>query len=162
MIQTIPTDQVTVTATTLGTGEQFHVEPMSGSADFGFDGMQAIEGDLGTVLDAIDDAAGQQAEQLARQVLERIGAMADASGQTISAGGTPISHELILAAMEKIDIDFDDDGKPIMPAMVVHPKIGEAIRKLPTPTPEQNAAWEAMIERKRQAFLARRRTRRIS
>ena len=162
MIQSVPTPQVTTTATTLASGQQFEIVPIQGASEFTFDWPAAVAGDLGTVLNAMDDAAAQQAAQLVPQILDRIGAMSEAAGQTVDAGGKPISHELMLEILEKIDIDFDDEDKPIMPSIVGPPKMGEAISKLPPQTEEQKAAWDAMLERKRQAFHARRRTRRIS
>ena len=62
----------------------------------------------------------------------------------------------------RVEIDFDDNGEPLMPSLVTNSAMVKRIQELPPPTPEQDAAWKAMMERKRREWNARRRRRRLS
>jgi hypothetical protein len=80
----------------------------------------------------------------------------------MDAGGQPLSHDLLLKSLEGIEFDFDENGDPIWPTLVMSPSMGEQFRRLPPMTPEQKKALEEMIERKREKFNARKRNRQLS
>jgi hypothetical protein len=92
------------------------------------------------------------------KVMER---MCDAAGTGADAGGKPFSFEVYLAGLEKIELQFNRDGQPILPALVVHPTMAKQIASLPPPTEEQQRAYNDLIERKRREFNARRRYRKL-
>jgi hypothetical protein len=84
-----------------------------------------------------------------------------AAGTATDAGGKPFSFEVYLAGLEKIDLQFDRDGQPILPTLVVHPTMAKHLASLPPPTEEQQRAYSDLIERKRREFNARRRYRKL-
>ncbi|HEX4029124.1 MAG TPA: hypothetical protein VHX20_02110 [Terracidiphilus sp.] len=85
----------------------------------------------------------------------------NAAGTGTDAGGKPFSFELYLAGLEKIELQFDREGEPILPTLVVHPTMAKQMESLPPPTEEQQQAYKDLIERKRGEFNARRRYRKL-
>lgn len=138
------------------------------------DGAQALEmtytesldmltdGDFGPLLAAIDEAATRHGEQITRHMFQSLHAVAEDSGQVFSMEGRPVSHELIIEALEQAPMSFTRDGE-LSPGfrIVVPPQIGQAISRLPPPTPEQKARLDAVMKRKKEEWLARQRTRRL-
>jgi hypothetical protein len=115
------------------------------------------------------DALAEQADAMADErlsivmphffkVFERT---CDAAGTGTDARGKPFSFELYLAGLEKIELQFDRDGQPILPTLVVHPTMAKQMESLPPPTEEQQRAYNDLIERKRREFNARRRYRKL-
>jgi len=58
---------------------------------------------------------------MARQLFARMDEIAEENGMVVDARGRPFSVDLFIEGLEKMDIDFDASGKPIMPGCVVHP-----------------------------------------
>lgn len=85
-----------------------------------------------------------------------------AAGTSVDAKGQPVSYDLILRMLDSIDIDFDQNGNPEMPTLVMHPTMAEQIRRLPQPTEAQLKALGDLIDRKRQEHSARQRRRKLS
>ena len=92
---------------------------------------------------------------------EYLGRVCEATGNVIDGKGQPFSFDLVLDALDKIQIDFDEAGNPEIPTMVLHPELMEKLKKQP-PTDEQIRRREEIINRKRGEYNARRRTRQIS
>lgn len=75
--------------------------------------------------------AKQMAEEAAKQQMGQLFSMMDENckkaGTSTDAGGRPFTAEMLLAAWEEIDIDFDELGRPRLPTIVVNPKSGPTI-----------------------------------
>lgn len=113
-------------------------------------------------MPAMDKAAEQGVSTLMPGVFDYLSKICEATGNVVDAAGRPLTHELILSALEKVEIDFDVNDEPIMPTLVVHPEMAEKLSKLPPPTPAQDAAFRALMERKRGDYRARRPPRQLS
>jgi len=87
--------------------------------------------------------------------------LADAVGNTIDAGGQPFSVDMVLDGMEKMHIDFDANGEPIIPALLVNPQLYEKIKDIEF-TLEQEQRRVSILARKKAAHDAKKRTRRLS
>lgn len=98
---------------------------------------------------------------LAPQVFKGIEEITNATGNVVNAGGKPFSWDHFNDVIEKMSLEFDDDGNPLLPTMVVHPNQFEKIKSI-EPTPEQLSRKSEIIERKRAEFYAQKRTRRLS
>lgn len=85
----------------------------------------------------------------------------NATGNVVRADGQPISWDLISDMLEKMPLDFDEQGNPLMPTMYASPEGAAQAREM-TPTPEQQLRRSEIIERKRAEFYAQKRTRRLS
>ncbi len=95
------------------------------------------------------------------QLFQSIAEMTAAADMAIDAAGKPFSADLYLQALEKIDIGFDDDGHPILPSLHVGPALRDVAERAMEEVRE-NPAFAAILNRKREEFLAKKRTRRLS
>jgi hypothetical protein len=98
--------------------------------------------------------AGQQIESF----FEMMHQTTEKTGNVVDAGGKPFSPELMLEALEKIEIDFNSDGSPRMPTMA----LGEAQRAklLESANDSESMAIfemrrDKIIDRKREEWRAR-------
>jgi hypothetical protein len=152
----LPTYQLTTTA-----GETVEFETITSEMGFTLNHSDLVSGNFGALILSLDDAADQGLKNLMPKFFEYLGRVCDATGNVIDGKGQPFSFDQVLDALDKIQIDFDDAGKPEMPTMVLSPELFEKIRMHP-PTEAQNQRREEIINRKREEFNARRRTRQIS
>ncbi|MCK4818719.1 hypothetical protein KA005_23305, partial [bacterium] len=86
------------------------------------------------------------------------------TGNVVDAGGQPLSHELLLKTLETIQLDFDDNGKPIMPTLVVSPQQYEKIKVKNIEwenDPECQKQFEQMMNRKRKEWHDRESNRKL-
>jgi hypothetical protein len=133
------------------------------SVDFSFktkdaEGM-SVEEFFGSPFKLGAQMAGQQMQT----VFEKM--------KTPSPHGMPLAWKVgelkfdqILEVWEKMEIDFDDDGKPRWPTIVLQPDAQAEIQvKLPKwhEGPEFRKKWAELIERKRKEFDEREARRRL-
>jgi len=121
----------------------------------------AMAGDLAPLVEAIVKAADQASEALSKAILEQIGKVLEAAGQSLDARDRPLSHELIFEMFDRMEWHFDDDGNWIRPTIVAGPDMVAKFGNLPEPTAEQQEAFAKMFERKRGEFLNGRRSRKL-
>jgi hypothetical protein len=107
------------------------------------------------------DISESQRKSLARQFFKRLSEITDATGRSINAKGQPLTADMILDLMEKVEFGFDNDGNPQYPTLVLPPAAIEKLKGLKL-TPEQEQKWKQIIEEKRARFNASKRTRRLS
>lgn len=162
MIPTERSENVTTTQNTMPSGEVVKGEPLLMDMRFEINTSDVLDGNVDGFLASIDAAAEDGLKQLMPQIFGRIGALAEAAGTASHAGGQPISHELVLAQYEKMDIEFDDSGNPILPTMVGSPGMIEAYKRLGPPAADIEERFQKIIARKREEFNARRRSRKLS
>lgn len=109
-----------------------------------------------SVQNSVDEAL----PALMKKIFGRMNEILEEAGQVVDANGQPLSVAWVLQALEKVQIDFDEDGNAKMPILIVHPDARKRLAETP-PTPEEEKQLEALIERKRQEFNARRRVRKL-
>jgi len=107
------------------------------------------------------DISKSQRESLARHFFKNIAEITDATGRSVNAGGQPLTVDLILDLIEKVEFGFDDDGNPQYPTLVLPPAAIKKLKELKF-TPEQEQRQKQIIEEKRARFNASKRTRRLS
>jgi hypothetical protein len=161
-MKTLPPQPLSVFRSTLPSGQVVENKPILVQSPFNFSIKDAIAGNVDGLLGTIDEAADDGLRTIMPRFFEYVGQLSDAAGTSIDAKGRPPSHELFLEMIEKIDIEFDKDDKPIMPTLVVNPEMAEVLRKLPPPTPEQEKKHQDLMSRKRQEYNDRRRHRKLS
>ena len=103
---------------------------------------------LPAVLEAMDQTAADMAEKQTKDFFEQFDDICEQAGQTYDAKGQPLSFDLILDLLETIQIDFDENGQPLMPTLVSGREIQEKFDKLEM-TKEQEKRFEEIIEQKR-------------
>ena len=116
-------------------------------------------------LDALAEQADKVAEERLAVIIPHLFAMlgriSEAAGTATDMGGASLNFESYLAAFSKMGLQFDANGEPIMPQLVVHPETAKMLAKLPPWTAEQQGMWNAMIDGKRKEYFANRRHRKL-
>lgn len=86
--------------------------------------QQFIEGELPSIL---NDIAEQMAKGKSEMILGEMEKVTTATGNVVDGKGEPLSEELILKSLEKMEHSFEPDGTWNPPTIVASP---EAIQKL--------------------------------
>jgi hypothetical protein len=73
-------------------------------------------------------AAETMKEQASKMMIETMTKAVQEIGNVVDNGGRPFDFEALLRALEKVQIDFDDEGKANMPSVVLHPDQMEKMR----------------------------------
>jgi hypothetical protein len=111
----------------------------------------------------LERLAEAQGKQLTSFVYSRIDAVIKQAGTGVDAGNKPMTKELLLEMLDRGDMDFDKLGKP---EGEWHCSPGMAERMAAqweewSKDPEFMAQYNALIERKREAFLDRESNRKL-
>lgn len=115
---------------------------------------------LQAVLEALDRTAADLAQKQSRFFFKRLDEVCDEAGQTVDGKGRPVSFDVMIELLDKMDIDFDDAGNPVLPTLISSRKVQESFEKLET-TDEQNKRFDKLIEEKRFAWRDRESNRRL-
>jgi hypothetical protein len=105
------------------------------------------------VVDEYVSAIGSTFVDIARDIT-------DATGNTIDAGGRPLSWDVIIDGLEQKEIAFDKDGR-MNETLVMNPKTAALLASIEM-TPAQTARLERVLQKKRDQWDAKQRTRRLS
>jgi hypothetical protein len=115
------------------------------------------------VLKELDAAAAEMGEKTAKFFYVGLDKTLEAAGQVESARGEPISAEQILRMMDRLEMNFDDDGKNRL-SLVIHPsqteKFAVALRQLEE-DPVMRQRQEDLLSRKKEAWRVREASRRL-
>jgi hypothetical protein len=106
----------------------------------------------------IDEAAGKMAEQASEHFFKELSEAVTRVGNVVNAQGQPISPELVFQVLEKIELDFDEHGKPHGLTMVVGTKVAEALRTLIPKweaDTELNTRYQDLMKKKREEWRDR-------
>lgn len=132
---------------------------VSGESSLSWDSIR--NGKIDDYTHFLVDISESQRKSLARHFFKNISEITDATGRTVNAKGQPLTVDLILDLLEKVEFGFDDDGNPQYPTLVLPPAAIERLKKIKF-TPEQEQRRTQIIEEKRARFNASKRTRRLS
>lgn len=163
LLAQIPRSAVAIvrpTRMTVEDGASLRLSPIPVRAELEIDIRRVAAGQLEDVVVALAHVADQEAVALLSGFFEGLNAVTDAAGTTVDAHGRTLSHELVLELLEKMEIDFDTDGRAQL-ALAGNSDMVRKLQALPPMTPQQDAAFEALMARKRHEFAARQRTRRL-
>lgn len=135
--------------------------------------MPVIEADSSMSMDTIRNTdiedhtrflyelATSHIRAFAPEFFRGLGEVTNAVGMSLDAEGEPFSFDMLYDILEKLHIEFDEEGELIRPALVMPPMMAEQIRSM-KPTPEQEKRCAEIIERKKAEYYAKKRTRRLS
>lgn len=107
------------------------------------------------------DLATSSIRTLAPGFFKGLAEITDAAGTSVDGRGQPFSFDMLNDVLEKLYIEFDEEGKPILPTLLMHPMMAERIKNMRL-TPEQERRQAEIIERKKAEYYAKKRTRRLS
>ena len=122
-----------------------------------------MEGKAQDIIEKGPKAFFEQAEKTAEELkrhqagalLSKMDEISSKTGNVVDGQGQPFSPDLLLRVLEKVHIDFDDNGNPMMPTLMVSPELGERIKgKLPDweKDLEHKKKFDELIERKRKEW----------
>jgi hypothetical protein len=154
-------EAVPITQNTMPSGQVVQNEPVDVAAQFTYKYEDIRSCNTEGLAVQMDAAADQNLSVVMPHLFETMRLTSEAAGTASHTGGKPFSFELYLAGLEKIDISFDEQGKPNLPTLIVGPDLGKQIRAMPPLTPEQQKAMDDLIEKKRNEYNARRRNRKL-
>ena len=155
-----PSEVMPVTQNTTPSGEVVQNQPLQLKAAVVFQWDDIRTCNLEALAEQVNKTAEERLSQVMPHFFDVFHRTSDAAGTAMDAGGRPFSFELFLEGLERIEIQVDREGKAILPTLVMHPSMAEKLRSMP-PTPEQQKAMDALVERKRIEFNARRRHRKL-
>lgn len=107
------------------------------------------------------DMAGQYCDQLTERFVQLIREVTDATGNTVDAGGKILTHDLVLDVVEQSEIDFDEEGNPVLPTVMLNSQGFDLLART-EPTETHRRRFEEIIASKKAAHDAQKRHRRLS
>lgn len=153
-----PVPHVAVARINVGQGPVLRLPPTSHSDGGRFDIRAVVAGRFDDLAATLDQAAQRLAKARVQYMQRSLDQLTDATGNVVR--GEP-SWETLTAMLENAPVGFDDDGNPTF-QIIAGPAAAAKFEDLPEPTAEQRAAWDVLMERKRNEFRARERRRRLS
>jgi Ser/Thr protein kinase RdoA (MazF antagonist) len=109
---------------------------------------------LGRMQPVIESLASATSQTMLNVMEEGIRAV----GNEIEAGGRPISAELVLEALERVQMDFNQEGRPQWPTIMIHPsqeaRLTAELARIDA-DPELRQRGEALLVRKREEWRDR-------
>jgi hypothetical protein len=115
-------------------------------------------------IDKLDTAAREMASQISRNAFAEINRAVEAVGNVVDSGGKRLSADTYLEVLEKMQLDFGEDGKPRGLTVVVPPALreraAETIKQL-RDDPEYKKRYEDLLAKKRREFNAREAARKL-
>ena len=116
----------------------------------------------------VKQIAKEWAEQQARLLFQKMDEVTEITGNVVDAKSKPLSPELILAALDKVAIDFDEYGNANLPALFVPPgkieRMKEEFRKYeadPLFIIKYKLIYKLIIDKKRQEWFDRESNRKL-
>jgi hypothetical protein len=104
------------------------------------------------------ELALEHVKGMAKFFFATIDEVTEAAGTSHSSGGQPLSWDLFLDMVERMQISFDAEGKADLPTLIGHP---DTIASLQPMTPEQEARLEEILRKKQEEHAATKRSRRL-
>jgi hypothetical protein len=155
-----PGSRMQTTQITTESGEVVEQQPLQIRTKLTQAPQDIINGNLHDLFVSLDQAAEEWAKQLAEHFYSSLGRIAEATGNVVDAKDRPF-FDSVYEIYEKVELHFDDEGR-IQQSLILNPADVEKWKKgWEEITPEQHAKLNALIERKREEFNARRRHRRL-
>ena len=124
-----------------------------------------VDKDLEYMIEKFSEMGLNAATQLAQYSFSFINSVIDETGNSIDAKGRPVTPDLILEALEKIPIDFDEKtGLARFPTFYINPSQKEVFQKaIADATADKNfkVRFDKMVERKKEEWRDRENNRKL-
>lgn len=120
-----------------------------------------INFNLDAFCEQVYSFAEQRLNQMEASILNSVSEVTELTGNVVDNRGKPITADLLLEMLEKIELSFDEDGNFHIPSLVVSPETMQQIKKIEADNNYQEK-YLAIIEKKRKEYNAKKRIRRLS
>ncbi|MCG8421463.1 MAG: hypothetical protein MJE77_26390 [Proteobacteria bacterium] len=111
-----------------GTVERTAMQKCEAIASFARDVLES--GDSDAFVKTIKEFSQEIRKQLSRLFYSRINEVCDKTGNVVDLKGEKLSPDSVCALFERIDIEFDKLGKPILPTIVCSPEAEPQFREV--------------------------------
>ena len=136
-------------------GSYQRVTPITVEAAFTIDRETITQATLDDILAILDKNAADIAEQRAKHFYSELDRITEETGNVIR--GKALTPELYLELLEKVELEFNEAGKAILPTPIVSPKdAGHAQAAFDSLNndPELRKQLEALVQKKREEWDA--------
>ena len=136
-----------------GETEESNYELFSGALEVNHQDL--IERGPIALKEGLENVAKELSSQQSKMILEHLNQITAKTGNVVDAGGQAINPDLILQMLEKMEMDFSEDGQPRLPTLVGSPEYYERLKeKMPEWEKDEhyNRKFNELIERKRQEW----------
>jgi len=120
---------------------------------------------IGEKLDAkLEEMAQELISLEAKGFFKKVREISEKAGTSLDAGGKPVSPEMLLDMISKVQMEFGPDGKPRQ-TFVMHPDMLPALKKASDEIendPELKRRNAEILERQREAWAARESNRKLA
>lgn len=116
------------------------------------------------IINKFDGSAAEIGRDMAKHFSDEINRMTDETGNVINGEGQPFSADLFLKMLEKIFINFDQNGHQVMPTITAGPKLAETIKnelEKAQHNPDYCRRFEEIISKKREEWRDRESSRKL-
>jgi hypothetical protein len=160
-IPTEPRPAIHTSQVTLPSGEPLTNEPFEMKVAFRFNLSDMVSGNIDAFTASAEASGREYGEQTMRQLLKYSGTISEAMGNAVAGRGRPFGWPVILEALDGVEIDFDENGRPELPQMISDRDISKVV-SYPPLTDADRPTYETFMARKRKEYDARRRRRTLS
>ena len=139
-----------------GTESEQAYQEMSSGFTIGLDEVPDLSPEK--VRAKLDAVAEDGARQMSQNIFRELQQATEQVGNTVDAKGKPLTKELFLEMLEKVETDFNPDGEWNPPAIVMHPnawKANEEKFREWEQDEDFKAKQEEIINKKREEWRAR-------
>jgi hypothetical protein len=134
------------------------------ATDFKIEVDEIIKRGIAAFFSRIPDITKEMIRKQSQLVINVTEEVTERTGNVVSANSEPISPQLILAVLEKMAINFDEFGNPIMPTLIVAPeefeKTKAALAKLES-DPDLRKRQMELFAKKRKEWIDRENNRKL-
>jgi len=127
--------------------------------------LAEVPGLIGARFEAkLESMAQGLISESARAFFAKLEASSKRAGTSIDAAGKPVSPDMWLDMMERVQTEFTEDGQPTG-TLVIHPNMLPAVKKVADEIendPELKRRNTAILERQREAWAARESNRKLA
>ena len=146
-----------VSRNTLDDGQVLDHDPHLVESTMTMSVSAGIAGQFDELHVAIAKMGESFASQLVPRLLQQVSDICDATGNVVNGADQPF-WETYLQAIDKIALTFDSSGQPRLPQMTMNPATADRIPAQPDDFDER---LNSILTRRRDEWLATRRTRRL-
>lgn len=133
------------------------------SADVTYDLAEIKDLTLEEAFSRYQEIVGQVAKQQEKTVISRVSEAARSVGNQIDARGKELSPDHVLEMLETVRIDFNEEGNPIWPTLVLTPVTKEKMEEVQRQLEEEpyKSRMEELVQKKRQEWNDRESSRKL-
>lgn len=138
-----------------GEVDETDIRQISGEAELKVETI--MYGTIQEILETFLPAAESMASSQMQMLIDILKETTEKTGNKVEGNGQPLSFDLILETLEKLEIAFDREGNPKMPTMMGHPDLRARLEALAEDPgrPKFEERQKKLIDRKRLEWRAR-------